>query len=170
MGSCAQAAITVTRRKAVVDYTKCVGCGRCVGVCPVHAPYFGWDATNKDLSCKMAEYALAVLKGRPQFHISVVTDVSPFCDCYGGNDTPVIPDIGIFASFDPVALDRACVDAVNKQPAIANSLLSDRKHTHGDHFTDIHPETDWHICLEHAEKIGLGTNKYKLIVVEAVPL
>ena len=64
----------------------------------------------------MAEYSLAVLKDRPHFHISLIMDVSPFCDCHAENDIAIVPDVGMFASFDPVALDVACADAVNKQP------------------------------------------------------
>ena len=63
------------------------------------------------LDRKMAEYAQAVCHGRPCFHISLVQDISPNCDCHGENDAPILPDIGMFASFDPVALDQACADA-----------------------------------------------------------
>ena len=79
----------------------------------------------------MAEYAKAVVDGRPQFHISLVIDVSPYCDCHGENDMPILPDVGMFASFDPVALDQACVDACLKQQPIPGSLLDDRMHAGG---------------------------------------
>ena len=59
----------------------------------------------------MAEYTKAVVDGRPNFHISLIVDVSPNCDCHAENDAPILPDIGMFASFDPLALDQACVDA-----------------------------------------------------------
>jgi hypothetical protein len=114
----------------------------------------------------MAEYALAVLKGRPHFHISIVMDVSPYCDCHGENDASVVPDVGMFASFDPVALDQACIDAVNRQPGISGSVLDERERTHHDHFTDIHPTTDWRTTLEHAEKIGIGTTLYELVTLK----
>jgi uncharacterized Fe-S center protein len=164
--NCAQAAITIKNKKASIDHAKCVGCGRCIGVCPANAAHPAFDSSNKELSCKIAEYSLAVLKGRPHFHVSIVMDVSPYCDCHSDNDTPIVPDIGMFASFNPVALDKACVDAVNRQPAIAGSILDERAHTHNDHFTNVHPNTDWHSCLEHAEKIGIGTNSYELINVK----
>jgi uncharacterized Fe-S center protein len=82
-----------------------------------------------------------------------------------------VPDIGIFAGFDPVALDKACIDAVNAAPGIATSILSDREHTHKvpngeDHLTDIHPTTDWRTQIAHAEKIGLGTGNYELITMK----
>ena len=106
-----------------------------------------------------------MVNGRPAFHISLVMDVSPFCDCHGENDAPIVPDVGMFASFDPVALDQACVDAVNAQPVSRGSLLEEVEHVHHDHFTDVSPDTNWKSCLEHAEKLGLGTREYELIQI-----
>ena len=114
---------------------------------------------------KIAEYSLAVLKDRPHFHISLVVDVSPYCDCHSENDVPIIPNVGMFASFDPVALDMACADAANRQPVISGSILAEKPHIHHDHFTDNHPETNWKSCIEHAVKIGLGNSEYELIIV-----
>ena len=74
--------------------------------------------------------------------------------------------MGMFASFDPVAIDMACVDAVNAQPPIMNSMLGEAEHTHHDHFTDISPTTNWRSCLEHGEKIGLGSREYELVTVK----
>ena len=117
------------------------------------------------LDQKMAEYTQAVCYGRPNFHISLVQDVSPACDCYGSNDAPILPDIGMFASFDPVALDMACVDAVNTQPILRGSAADIGDCHDQDHFHCIHPDTDWMSCLEHAEKLGLGTREYELIKI-----
>jgi uncharacterized Fe-S center protein len=116
----------------------------------------------------MTEYCKAVLDGRPGFHINVVNQVSPFCDCHDESDAAVVPDIGIFASFDPVALDQACIDAVNAAPALASSIISETKSgkNAADHFSTIHPGTNWRDQLSHAEKIGLGTTKYELITVK----
>jgi uncharacterized Fe-S center protein len=152
-------------RKAYIDHGRCVGCGRCIGTCNFNAianPSFG---ANDDLNRKMAEYAKAVLDGRPHFHISVVNQVSPFCDCHGENDAAVVPDIGIFAGFDPVALDKACIDAVNAAPVLEGSIVSEKTREHGDLFTDIHPVTDWRSQIAHAEKIGLGRGNYELVPV-----
>jgi uncharacterized Fe-S center protein len=128
------------------------------------------NSSNAALCHKIVEYAKAVLDGRPNFHISVVNQVSPYCDCHDENDAAVVPDIGIFASFDPVALDQACIDAVNAAPTIAGSIISDRQKKsdtdNNDHFTVIHPTTDWREQLSHAEKIGLGTKKYELVTVK----
>jgi len=164
--NCAQGAITITNKKATINHSKCVGCGRCICVCPTNATRADYDASHVDLSCRMAEYALAVLKGRPHFHVSVIMDVSPYCDCHVENDAPIIPDVGMFASFDPVAMDKACIDAVNRQAANAGCILDERERSHHDHFTDVHPTTDWRTCLEHAEKIGIGTSSYELITMK----
>lgn len=163
--NCAHSAITITDRKASIDHSRCVGCGRCIGSCPMDAVQAGNDESNDIMNKKIAEYSLAVVQGRPQFHISLVVDVSPYCDCHAENDVPIVPDVGMFASFDPVALDMACVDAVNHQTALAGSILDERAHTHHDHFTDVHPDTNWEVCIDHAVKIGLGNKEYELITI-----
>lgn len=160
---CAHDAPSIKDKKASIDQNKCVGCGRCIGVCPKDAVCASNDESNDILNRKIAEYSLAVVKDRPHFHISLVIDVSPNCDCHAENDIPIVPDVGMFASFDPVALDRACADAVNAQPVIAGSQLDEMPHVHHDHFIDSAPTTDWRVCLEHAEKIGLGTQDYELV-------
>lgn len=168
---CAQSAISLIGKTANIDKAICVGCGRCIGTCNFNAIIPAWDESNDILNIKMAEYSYAVLNGRPHFHISLVIDVSPFCDCHAENDVPIIPDIGMFASLDPVALDMACADMVNQTPANSGSYLGEQlKATAGncsdhDHFHAIHPETNWITCLDHAEKIGLGTKLYELIEI-----
>ena len=169
---CAQNAISYNaENKAAIDHDKCVGCGRCVGVCNFDAIYNPNDCANDELCAKIAEYAKAVVDGRPHFHISLVMDVSPYCDCHAENDLPILPDVGMFASFDPVALDQACADACMAQSPIPGSKLYDNMHAdgfcdHHDHFTNTFPETNWKACLEHAEKIGIGTRSYELITVK----
>ncbi len=156
--------------KAHINEELCKGCGRCIGACAFDAiSNKNWNAIEL-LCCKMAEYSAAVCAGRPCFHISLVQDVSPNCDCHGENDAPILPDIGMFASFDPVALDQACVDACLRSEPLPNSQLSDNlkkeswKHHH-DHFKDSNPSIHWKETLEHAEKIGHGTRDYELIVM-----
>ena len=94
----------------------------------------------------------------------------PYCDCHGDNDMAILPDVGMFASFDPVALDQACVDACLRQQPIPGSLLDDRMHKEGfhdlhDHFRNVTPECEWESCLAHGERIGLGSRTYELIRV-----
>ena len=169
---CAHDAIVFNDGKALIDHGKCAGCGRCIGACAKNAISNQFYGSNNALCAKIAEYAKAVLDGRPHFHINIVNQVSPYCDCHGENDAAVVPDIGIFAGFDPVALDKACIDAVNAAPGIMTSILADRKRSHkdesgnSDHMTDIHPSTDWRFQIAHAEKIGLGKSQYKLVTVK----
>ena len=118
----------------------------------------------------MAEYTKAVLDGRPNFHVSLIVDVSPNCDCHCENDAPILPNIGMFASFDPLALDQACVDACIAATPIAKSKLGDNMAKpdfidYKDPFTNSAPESEWKSCLAHGEKIGLGTRSYELIRV-----
>jgi uncharacterized Fe-S center protein len=96
----------------------------------------------------------------------VINQVSPYCDCHGENDAAIIPDIGIFAGFDPVALDTACLDAVNAAPSIKTSILGECDETHHDHFRDVHPTTNGVSQLTHGEKIGLGSMGYELVFVK----
>lgn len=170
--NCAHGAISFGEdHKATIDHSKCVGCGRCLGSCNYDAIHNDNDSAVDDLSKKIAEYSKAVLDGRPAFHINLVIDVSPYCDCHGENDLPIIPDVGMFASFDPVALDQACADACNHMAPIQGSLLDDNTHAdgfcdHHDHFKNTTPITDWKVCLEHAEKLGLGYREYEIIEVK----
>ncbi len=162
---CAHSAITVEDRKASIDHSKCVGCGRCIAVCARNAITINFDESHTNLSRKMAEYAKAVVDGRPCFHISLVIDVSPNCDCRAENDAAIVPNVGMFASFDPVALDMACVDAVNAQPPLRDTAADAGDCHDHDYFHRIHPDTDWMSCLEHAEKLGLGTREYELVKI-----
>ena len=166
---CAHTGVTVTDGKAFINHDKCVGCGRCIGVCPKDAVEPGSNTSNDVLNYKIAEYSKAVCEGRPHFHISIICDVSPNCDCHAENDIPIIPNVGMFASFDPVALDMACADACNRQPVIKGSVLCEnKKHDHDehhDHFHVTHPDTNWRSCVEHAQKIGIGSMEYELIEI-----
>ena len=157
-------------RKMSINTQNCVGCGRCIGACNFDAIAFANYAATKDLNCRMAEYTKAVIQNRPNFHVSLIVDVSPNCDCHAENDAPILPNIGMFASFDPLALDQACVDACLAATPLPNSQLAENMKKadfvdHHDHFRNSTPESEWRSCLDHAEKIGLGSRSYELIEV-----
>jgi uncharacterized protein len=159
------------QKKMMINTENCVGCGRCLGACNFNAIMFTNSAANAELNCRMAEYTKAVVDGRPCFHISLVVDVSPNCDCHNENDAAILPNLGMFASLDPLALDQACVDACMSASPLPNSQLSDNMlktdfEDHHDHFTNSTPESEWRTCLAHAEKIGIGNREYDLIVVK----
>ncbi len=172
LSACANAGLVFDpgNKKMHVDGDHCVGCGRCLGACNFDAIDFLQNNAPFDLNCRMAEYAKAVTDGRPCFHVSLVCDISPNCDCHAENDAPILPDVGMFASFDPIALDQACADACLKSQPMPNSQLTDNMrradfHDHHDHFVNSRPDAEWRSCLEHGEKIGLGTRCYELITL-----
>ncbi len=160
--NCAHGAITVAGH-AHIDALKCAGCGRCIEKCPQKCVHPMDDRANEILSRKIAEYTAAVVRGRPCFHVSLACDISPYCDCYSINDAPILEDIGMFASFDPVALDQCCVDMANTRKPLRNSLLYQReKGNFSDHFTALFPETNWQAGLEQGEKLGIGSREYEV--------
>lgn len=170
--NCAHDAVHLQDGTAVIDYDKCVGCGQCIAMCSSEAAVPGSVESTAVLCCKIDEYAKAVLKDKPNFHVSFIMNVSPECDCWGHNDSAIVPDIGIACSFDPVALDQACADLVNAAPALQDNMLSDMAQKHHDHschcgsedkFRIIHPDADWKRGLAYAEEIGLGAREYELI-------
>ena len=168
---CGSDAITYENGKAFIHKDLCKGCGRCIGACAFDAIENDNSNAVEILGCKIAEYTQAVCDGRPCFHISLIQDISPNCDCHGENDAPILPDIGMLASFDPVALDQACADLCLKATPIRNSQLGDNLakpdwHHHHDHFLDSNPNVRWKETLEHGEKIGLGTREYELITMK----
>ncbi len=165
---CAHDAITISDKKATIDHGKCVGCGRCIGRCSFDAISAPGDESFDIINKKIAEYTYAIIKDKPAFHINLVIDVSPYCDCHAENDLPIVPDIGMYASFDPVALDQACADAVNEQCIIHGSVLDERVkvHDHKDHFKTTHPDTNWETCLEHAVKLGMGSREYEIVTIK----
>ena len=157
-------------RKMEVTGT-CAGCGRCIGACNFDAISFKENCANEILGKRVAEYAKAVVDGRPNFHVTLVVDVSPNCDCHAENDVPILPNIGMFASFDPLALDQACADACLAANPLPGSQITDNMTRpdfvdHHDNFRNSRATVDWKSCLEHAEKIGLGTRDYELVVVD----
>lgn len=167
---CAHGGPIIENGKAHIDHDKCVGCGRCLAVCPKDAIAANFEDTIAMLNYKMAEYAWAVCKDKPCFHVSLICDVSPNCDCHAENDIPIIPNVGMLASFDPVALDQACADLCNKMAPVEESVLGENLHKLGnesghDHFFMTHPDTEWKSCIAHAVKIGLGTDQYELVTI-----
>ncbi len=160
------------KRKMHVDENHCVGCGRCLGACNFDAIDFVQDQAISILNAKMAEYTKAVVDGRECFHISLIVDVSPYCDCHPENDAPILPDLGMFVSRDPVALDQACADTCLAAEPLRNSVLGDHLHDesfhhhHRDHFKNTTPESEWETQLIHGEKIGLGSRQYELVFVK----
>ncbi len=145
----------------------CIGCGRCITVCPVKAINIQWNEAADLVMRKMAEYTKGALTGKSgkAIYINFITQVSPACDCYGHSDAPIVNDIGICASTDPVAIDQACADLVNGARGNEGSALRSGHEPGGDKFRGCWPEIPWEVQLEHGEKIGLGSRVYELVRV-----
>ena len=165
--SCAHNAISFEGGKAVIDPAACAGCSRCITVCPVKAINIQWNEAADLVMRKMAEYAKGALTGKAgkTLYINFITQVSPACDCYGHSDAPIVNDIGLCASTDPVAIDQASADLVNAARGNEGSALQSGHEPGGDKFRGCWPQIPWEVQLEHAEKIGLGSRSYQLVRV-----
>jgi len=173
---CAQEAISmlslkpgveVKRSNALIDPKKCIGCGECILSCPSGAIEIQWNESIPIFQKKMVEHAYGAVqkkKGRV-LHLNFLTQISPACDCYGYSDAPIVNDIGILSSEDPVAIDQASVDLVNGEAGNRASKLQKNWNPGEDKFRAIYPEVDWNIQLAYAEEIGMGTRKYELVKV-----
>ncbi len=161
---CPAKAIALVGDKALINDDKCIGCGECVIVCPNDAVRIQWNESVPLFLEKMVEYTLGVLKGKKgrSMFVNFITDVSPACDCAPFNDAPIVRDIGVVASIDPVAIDQASVDLVNQEKALPGSCLKENTGPGEDKFKGIYPKVDWEIQLDYAEKIKLGTRDYVL--------
>lgn len=154
---CPTHAITLGDVQAHIDSDKCIGCAECVAVCRFDAVMYDWGAENRLLQMNVAEHALGVLKGKQNravffnYVISVTTD----CDCFGqANLRKIVDDIGIAASTDPVAVDKAALDLIEGTGHKSLvELLNNNK-------------LDPRYQMEHAEKIGLGSTDYELITLD----
>jgi uncharacterized Fe-S center protein len=165
---CAHGALRV-EGKAQIDPSRCVGCGECIITCPEGAIQIQWNEGPKIMQEKMAEYAVGALQGKEDKSVFVnfITQVSPACDCYGHADAPIVADVGITSSTDPVAIDQASVDLVNRMEGRADSALTINRAPGEDKFRGIYPQIDWAVQLEHAQKLGLGTRQYQLHDIES---
>jgi uncharacterized Fe-S center protein len=178
---CAQGAISIVERPSGVaspsasasqvvriDRELCVGCAQCIHACPQGALTIDWGKDSTRLMEKIAEYAAGAVKGKEKrsLFINFLTQISPACDCYPFSDAPIVADIGIAASRDPVAIDQACIDLLNKSPHLQSSCLKGEEH-HPDKIRAIYPKLNWENQLLHAEEAGIGVREYELVEIEA---
>jgi len=150
---CPVSAIQLENKKAVINKQLCIGCANCIGVCPTMAMFIDTEAGDL-VQKKMVEYAYAVLKDKKEKagFINFAVKINKECDCWGGFNSRIANDTGILASNDPVAIDKASFDLVNK--------FSGK-----DIFKAAHPDQDGLIQLEYAQKLGLGSLDYELIAL-----
>jgi uncharacterized Fe-S center protein len=162
---CAYGAIEMQDKTAFINPDKCVECGECIVICPQGAIQIQWNEAAPAFQRKMVEYALGALKnkGKRVACLNFVTQVSPFCDCYGNSDAPIVGDVGILASDDPVAIDQASIDLVNAQPGNPFSPYTKDLTPGADKFRAVHHEVDWSVQLAYGEEMGLGGREYELV-------
>jgi uncharacterized Fe-S center protein len=171
MANCPQKAISwithENKKAATIDKEKCVGCGECLTVCEPKAVTIDWGTELKGIIERIAEYAygaIAEKQGKVGF-ITLLMNITPDCDCVPWSDAPLVPDIGILASSDPVAMDSACYDLVNQQAGFIHSHLKCNHAPGEDKFKGAWKHTTGEWLLAYAESIGLGSRAYELIEV-----
>lgn len=149
---------------AVINEQMCIGCGHCIAVCPRETIKIRWNESTSRLQEKMVEHFEGAVNGKDGrcVYLSFVTQVSPACDCYGHNDSPIVADIGILASTDPVAIDQAAADLVNRASGYEGTALGSGHQPGGDKFRGVHPDVDWEVQLDYASSRGIGRRGYVL--------
>ncbi len=153
-------------RVAQVDYEVCYGCGECVAACPYGAIATQWKTTPAAIQEKIAEHVAGAVAGKEGkvIYLSFVNNVSPDCDCWHFSDAAVVPDIGVLASTDPVAIDQAAYDLVVAAPGIAGTK-GEGLGEGIDTFREI-TGIDGTVAMQHAEALGLGTREYTLKTID----
>ncbi len=161
---CPGQAITLKEKKAYINKALCIGCAECIVRCPTQSININWNQTVPIFLEKMMEYTLGVLKNKHDkaLFINFITDIAPKCDCLPYSESPIVSDIGVVVSTDPVAIDQASADLVNNQRALPGSVLTCNFDPGQDKFKGLYPSVDWEHQLDYAEKIGLGTREYTL--------
>ena len=165
MKVCPKKAIMVKKKKSAIDRELCIGCFECMHACPEHAIDIDWETEIPEFTERLVEYAYGAVKGKENKagFMNFLIRITPDCDCFPFSDAPIVPDIGILASTDPVAIDAASFDLVNKQQGYTDSLLTAHHAKGGDKFRGVHPQTDGYRQVRYAEEIGMGTTDYDLV-------
>jgi len=149
-----------------VDYELCYGCGECVASCPHGAIGIQWKTTPESIQEKMVEHVAGALseKAGKALFLSFLTNISPDCDCWSFSDASIVPDIGVLASDDVVAIDQAAYDLVVAARG-AEGSRGEGSAEGDDTFASV-TGIDGTVSMKYAEQMGLGTREYELTVVE----
>ena len=167
---CPASAITLEEKKAYINKQTCIGCAECIVRCPTGSVNINWNQTVPVFLEKMMEYTQGVLKGKEgkAIFINFITDISPKCDCLSYCESPIVNNVGVLASTDPVAIDQASADLVNQQKALPGTALEINLNPGEDKFKGLYPSVDWEYQLDYAASLGLGTREYKLIKLKTL--
>jgi len=153
-GMCPSEAISIPEDAALIDVSKCIGCGECIVVCRDGAVEFDWTIMGAELQERIVEHASAVYRKKPNRigYITVAENITKDCDCFDAAQRPLIEDIGILASTDPVAIDSAVLDLIKKR--------------NGRQLTDMtYPKIDASSQVRYAKKMGMGSGEYEIVTV-----
>ena len=158
---CGATAIRALDYSAQIDEALCTGCGECIQRCPEGAIRISWNQESHTFINRMVEYALAAtLATRIPVYVNFLINISPDCDCMKNEGPPMVSDIGVLASSDPVAIDQASLDLVTAATPLGKGAASGK-----DKFLHIRPDRDGEEQLRKGEKIGLGSREYRLVTV-----
>lgn len=164
---CPANAISLSKKKATIEGHQCIGCGECTIICPQGAIEIEWNEDPDKFQKKMVEYARGALKekeGKSLF-LNFLMQISPACDCCPHNDAPIVKDIGILASTDPVAIDTASCDLVNAEESLPGSAIKKALKKGEDKFRAVYPTIDWNVQLNHAQWLKMGERAYRIVKV-----
>jgi len=140
---CPHRAIEMKDDAAVIT-GRCTGCASCIMVCPDRAITFKWNEVSENVQMKVVEYAAATMKDRLMLHFNFAVRVTANCDCMDVDEKPLMPDVGVFASLDPVSCEQAAYDR-------CRTAL-------GKAWPELKPERQ----LAYAEQLGLGRRDYEV--------
>jgi len=168
VGICPAGAVTLSSGKAKFDYQACIGCAECIAICRQRALRILWNESSEKLCEKMVETAYGVLKskaGKAVF-FNFVIDVTPDCDCLSWSDNPIVQDVGLLGSIDPVAVEKASLDMVNAQPSLPDSEIGSKVGPGKDKFKALRPEISGEVQISYAEELGMGTREYEIVKLD----
>ncbi len=164
MEVCPADCITIEDEHAIFNFDDCIGCGECVAYCPFGAVKIKWKTNKTVFNQKLVETAAGVVKAfkGPKLYLNFLLNITPDCDCLDRNDIPIVPDIGILAGDDPVAIDAASMELVNKAPVMPGSILAESESVSDDKIASYRPDVDWATQLSYGVALGLGSDKFEI--------
>lgn len=164
---CPADAIKIVENTSIIEKEICIGCFECASACSLNAIEINWDTEIVPFMERMTEYAYGAVKGKENKcgYVNFLMNITPDCDCFGFSDAPIVPDIGILASKDPVALDKASYDLVNQSVGIQGTQLKENLESGCDKFKGLRHNTEGYIQISYAEELGMGSADYELVEI-----
>jgi len=167
---CPTSAIKIVNKKASFDLNKCIGCADCITICPSKALRVLWNESKDIFLEKMGDVIKAILDDfdKPKLYFNFLMDITPDCDCMDYSRFNITTNIGILASYDPVAIDQASVDLIQNEKLYYNheiNKIEEKKDE--DKFHLLYPSINYQKFLEYCQDLGIGNRNYELVEVKA---